>query len=77
MHVFRLRKSDPRSVHPACGAGPGVACFLSQVCRLRSYAGGDAHLFRTRWKNLLQDGLPQVRLGRAQALKLHCTAMLQ
>jgi len=77
MHVFRLWQSDSRSVHPACGAGLGVACVLPQVRRLWSYAGGDAHLFRTRWKNLLQDGLSQVRLGHAQALKflyirLHC-----
>ena len=77
MHVFRLWQSDPWSVHPACGAGLGVACVLPQVRRLWSYAGGDAHLFRTRWKNLLQDGLSQVRLGHAQALKflyirLHC-----
>jgi len=61
MHVFWVRQSDLRSVHPACGTGPRVACFLSQVRRLRTYARRDAHVLRTRRKNLLQDGLPQVR----------------
>lgn len=62
--VFRMRQSYPGPVYPACGSGPRVACVLSQVCRLWTDAGGDANLLRTRWKNLLQNGLPQVRARR-------------
>jgi len=57
MHVFRVRQPNLGSVHSACGTGPRVACFVSQVRRLRTHAGRDAHMLCTRRKNLLQDGL--------------------
>jgi len=70
MLVFWVRQPDLGSVHPARGSGPRVARVVSKVRRLRTYAGGNAHLLRTRWKNLLQDGLPQVRAAAVRIL--HC-----
>lgn len=58
--VCGMWKSDPWPVHTESVSGPGVACSLSQVCRVQSIPGWDLHLFRPGRENLLQKRLCKV-----------------